>query len=396
MRKKDKYVPILMRKLRMRAPKDAAEMLVRETPERIRATLELLPNDFARRVVGHLPPAQRPFEFTAEPDRPTVPCAVAELMEPVPASVICGTTVANAIAALRRAEAPTDITYLYVTGEDRRLVGLVVMRDLVLATSGATVDEIMLSEPFVLGTDMAVTDACKAAVSRHYPVYPVVDAERRLVGQVRGWQLFEQQVIEISAQSGKMVGVVQEERVYTPLVASFTKRHPWLQLNLLTAFMAAYMVGSFADTIERMIALAAFLPVLAGQSSNTGCQALAITLRGLALGDVDRHSRLKLAAREAILGASNGVLVGLVAAAAMWIYASSLPATTAQALSLALVIALAMIGACVTSGVSGVLIPLFLRRFGADPATASAIFLTTIAEIVGMGLMLMLATMFVL
>lgn len=396
MKTKDKYVPILARKLRMRAPKDAADLLAQETPERIRATLELLPNGFARRVVGHMSPSQRPFEPDADLNHPTVPREVADLMEPVPASVIRGTTVANAIAALRRTEAPTDVTYIYVIEEDGSLVGLIVMRDLVLAARGATVDEIMLSEPFMLRTGMSVTDACKAAVSRHYPVYPVVDVERRLVGQVRGWELFEQQVIEISAQPGKMVGVVQEERVYTPLVTSFTKRHPWLQLNLLTAFMAAYMVGSFADTIERVIALAAFLPVLAGQSSNTGCQALAITLRGLALGDVDRHSRLKLTAREAILGASNGVLVGFIAAAAMWIYASSLPESAAQASSLALVIGLAMTGACVTSGVSGVLIPLFLRRFGADPATASAIFLTTIAEIVGMGLMLILATMFVL
>ena len=389
---RDKYVAMLVRKLRMRAPEDAAVLLAREGPERIRAALDSLPADFAKRVVGYIPPPQRPPELGAEPDRLDLAGTVTELMEPVPSSIICGSTVAGAIATLKRAEVPTDITYLYVTNEDDCLVGLVVMRDLVLANSDATVDQIMLSEPFVLGADMSVTDACKAAVSRHYPVYPVVDGARRLVGQVRGWQLFEQQVIEISAQSGRMVGIVREERVYTPWVASFVKRHPWLQLNLFTAFMAAYMVGSFAETIERMIALAAFLPVLAGQSSNTGCQALAITLRGLALGDVDRQSRLKLIAREAILGASNGLLVGLVAAAAMWLYASSIPETAVQAPALALVITIAMTGACVTSGISGVLIPLLLRRLGSDPATASAIFLTTVAEIVGMGLMLMLAT----
>ena len=321
---------------------------------------------------------------------------LAELMEPVPASVVSGTTVADAIVALRGTDAATYITYLYVTEADNTLAGLVVMRDLVLADSDATVDQIMLAGPFALTIDMPVTDCCKAAVSRHYPVYPVVDAERRLVGQVRGWRLFEQQVIEISAQSGKMVGVAEGERVYTPLVASFTKRHPWLQVNLLTAFLAAYVVGSYADTIEKVVALAAFLPVLAGQSGNTGCQALAITLRGLALGDVDQHSRLKLVTREAILGASNGLLVGFGAAIAMWFYASSIPETATQAPALALVIALAMTGACIMSGVAGVLIPLALRRFGADPATASAIFLTTVTDIVGMGLMLLLATAFVL
>lgn len=392
----DQDVPALVRTLRMRAPKDAAELLAREPAERIGAALALLPRDFARRVAEQLPPPKRPHGIVAGPDPSAVPGTVAELMEPVPVRVTCGTSVADAVAVLRRAETATDVTYLYVIGENDRLVGLVVMRDLVLAEPDATVDAIMLAEPFALDTAMPVTDACKAAVSRHYPVYPVVDADRRLVGQMRGWRLFEQHVIEISAQSGKMVGVVKEERVYTPLVASFTKRHPWLQLNLLTAFTAAYVVGSFADTIERVVALAAFLPVLAGQSGNTGCQALAITLRGLALGDVDRHSRLKLATREAVLGAGNGVCVGLVAAAAMWIYASSIPETAAQAWALALVIALAMTGACVASGVSGVLIPLGLRRLGVDPATASAIFLTTVTDVVGMGLMLMLATTFVL
>ena len=386
----------LVRTLRMRAPKDAAELLADEPPEHIRAALVALPDDFARLVADELPPALRPAGAVAGGDRSAVAGAVWQLMEPVPVSVPLGTSVSEAISVLRGADAALSTTYLYVTDAADELVGLVVMRDLVLAAANARVDDIMLAEPFVLESDMPVTEACKAAVNRHYPVYPVVDSHNHLVGQVRGWRLFEQQVIEISAQSGKMVGVVKEERVYTPIVTSFAKRHPWLQLNLITAFLAAYVVGSFADTIEQVVALAAFLPVLAGQSGNTGCQALAITLRGLALGDVDRHSRAKLAAREAVLGAGNGLVVGLVAAAAMWLYASALPDTADQAPALALVIALAMTGACVASGVSGVLIPLALRRLGADPATASAIFLTTITDIVGMGLMLLLATALVL
>ncbi|HSF96319.1 MAG TPA: magnesium transporter [Thermohalobaculum sp.] len=380
----------------MRAPKDAADLLAREAPDRIRATLESLPGDFARRVAEHLPDASKLDDLEFGQEQVTAPESVTELMEPLPASVVSGTTVADAIAVLRQADAAAYATYLYVTAPDGRLAGLVVMRDLVLAEPGQTVDQIMLSEPFALRTDTPVPEACKAAVSRHYPVYPVVDGDHRPVGQVRGWRLFEQQVIEISAQSGQMVGVAKEERVFTPLVASFLKRHPWLQINLLTAFVAAYVVGSFADTIEKVVALAAFLPVLAGQSGNTGCQALAITLRGLALGDVDRHSRLKLITREAVLGAGNGLIVGLVAALAMWFYAASIPETADQAFALALVIVLAMTGACIASGVSGVLIPIVLRRLGADPATASAIFLTTITDIAGMGLMLILATALVL
>ncbi|RUV64919.1 magnesium transporter [Mesorhizobium sp. M5C.F.Ca.IN.020.29.1.1] len=386
----------LVRTLRARAPDDAAELLARESPEFIRDALELLPDRHARKVAEYLPPQRRPIKTHTDGKDLAIPEAIVELMDPIPASVAVGTTVAAAVEAVRRAQVPTELTYLYITDEGDKLVGLVVLRDLMLSEADATVDQIMLASPFALHVDMPLSEACKAAVRRHYPVYPVVDAEDRLLGQVRGWRLFEQQIIEISAQPGQMVGVQKEERSFTPLFSAFLKRHPWLQLNLLTAFIAAFVVGSFTGTIEKIVALAAFLPVLAGQSGNTGCQALAITLRGLALGDVDKRSKLHLVLREGALGIANGLLVGLVAAAAMWFYASQQPESASQAPMLALVILLAMSGSCLMSGISGVLIPLGLRRVGADPAVASAIFLTTVTDIVGMGLMLGLATTLVL
>ncbi|RWO76355.1 MAG: magnesium transporter [Mesorhizobium sp.] len=386
----------LVRTLRARAPDDAAELLARESPELIRDALKLLPDRHAHRVAEYLPSQRRPIKSHTDGKDLAIPEAIVELMDPIPASVAVGTTVAAAVEAVRRAQVPSELTYLYITDEGDRLVGLVVLRDLMLSEADATVDQIMLASPFALHVDMPLSEACKAAVRRHYPVYPVVDAENRLLGQVRGWRLFEQQIIEISAQPGQMVGVQKEERSFTPLFSAFLKRHPWLQLNLLTAFIAAFVVGSFTGTIEKIVALAAFLPVLAGQSGNTGCQALAITLRGLALGDVDKRPKLHLVLREGALGIANGLLVGLVAAAAMWFYASRQPESASQAPMLALVILLAMSGSCLMSGISGVLIPLGLRRVGADPAVASAIFLTTVTDIVGMGLMLGLATMLVL
>jgi magnesium transporter len=389
-------VEMLVRTLRARAPDDAAELLARESPEFIRDVLKLLPDRHARKVAEHLPPGMRPIKPHTDGEDIAVPGSVVELMDPIPASVLVGTTVAAAVEAVRRAQVPTELTYLYVTDEGDKLVGLVVLRDLMLSEPAATVDQIMLPKPFALHVNMPLGEACKAAVRRHYPVYPVVDPENRLLGQVRGWRLFEQQIIEISAQPGQMVGVQTEERSFTPLFSAFLKRHPWLQLNLLTAFMAAFVVSSFTGTIEKIVALAAFLPVLAGQSGNTGCQALAMTLRGLALGDVDKRPKLHLILREGVLGVANGVLVGLVAAAAMWFYASRQPESASQAPMLALVILLAMSGSCLMSGISGVLIPLGLRRVGADPAVASAIFLTTVTDIVGMGLMLGLATTLVL
>ena len=123
--------------------------------------------------------------------------------------------------------------------------------------------------------------------------------------------VFAEQAIEISAQAGQMVGVEKEERLATPLGRSLRLRHPWLQINLLTAFVAAAVVGIFEDTLARLVILAVFLPVMAGQTGNTGCQALAVTLRGMTLGELKPGLVGRLVAKEGMLGLCNGVLVGL-------------------------------------------------------------------------------------
>jgi magnesium transporter len=191
-----------------------------------------------------------------------------------------------------------------------------------------------------------------------------------------------------------MVGVEREERLQTPWYRSLRFRHPWLQLNLLTAFVAASVVGVFEATLDQLVVLAVFLPVLAGQSGNTGCQALAVALRGITLGEIEAGGARAVVAKEALLGALNGVLVGLTAGLGMYLYARW-QGNEAPHL-LALVVLLAMIGACTVSGVAGALVPLGLRRVGADPATASSIFLTTATDVVSMGMFLGLATWIVL
>lgn len=384
----------LVRAVRTRVPLDAAQLLAREDADTVNAVLADLPPRMAREINQHLPAHLQPVDPMSVTTELLIPGSVADLMEPVNGLLDESTTAAEAIAYLRAHQNPQQITYLYVTRQ-QRLVGMVVIRDLLLAQPQDTLATIMLPDPFALSPEMSAGDAIKAAVVRHYPVYPVVDDEGRIVGVVRGWRLFERQAVEITAQSGQMVGVDKEERVQTGLWAAFRMRHPWLQINLLTAFLAAFVVGSFEDTISKIVALAAFLPVLAGQSGNNGCQTLAITLRGLTLGDLDGFPLRKLLFKEMSLGALNGVLTGVVAAIAMWWTASGGP-EGGQAPMLALVILLAMTGACTLSGLFGVMVPLVLRRFGADPATASSIFLTTGTDIAGMGLMLGLATALVL
>jgi magnesium transporter len=302
-------------------------------------------------------------------------------------------TVREAVDMLRVMVKEAFITYGYVTDAQGILLGVLVMRDVLLADPAQRVADIMIRDPFFLTPRASVSEAVRAVWSKHYPVYPVCDENGTLIGLVRGYVLFEEQNTRISGQAGRMVGV-GEDRLATPWWRSFKFRHPWLQLNLLTALLAAAVVGAFEGTIERVVVLAVFLPVLAGQSGNTGCQALAVALRGMTLGDLKRGKERQLLTKEAWLGLLNGALVGLVAALAMFVYAGL--QHHPRAAILALVVLLAMIGSCIISGIFGAIVPITLKRLGADPATASSIFVTTATDVVSMGLFLGLATWLVL
>nr|WP_241263020.1 magnesium transporter [Parahaliea mediterranea] len=391
---------------------EAANLLAGRPTAQIQAVLDRLPAGRASEIAALMelvapapPPVPAPIEDSTPEQHSEAVEQSSEAAEQVEGTVEAlltepfgvmapDTTVAGALDRLVHTEPVTGITYIYVVDGGERLQGVVAMRDLLLGRPGQTLAEIMTPEPYALRPDTPLTEAIQAALVHRHRLYPVTDDDQRLVGLVYGWQLFETMATELSAQSGTMVGVDREERLATPVMTAFRMRHPWLQVNLLTAFTAAFVVGLFEDTIARIVALAVFLPVLAGQSGNTGCQALAITLRGFTLGELAEFPVARLLRKEILLGAMNGFFVGLVAAAAMWLYASM--TDTGQPLLLALTILIAMVGACIGSGVFGVMVPLTLRRFGADPAMASSIFLTTFTDILGMGLMLALATALVM
>jgi magnesium transporter len=314
-------------------------------------------------------------------------------MEPAYAMFHPSMTVAQTVERLRALIKVAFITYGYVIDESGKLRGLITMRDLLFAPDDARLESLMLRNVFTLNPETPLNEAMKSVLDRHYPVYPVCDGSGTLIGLVRGQAMFEEQAFEITAQVGTMVGVEKEERLVTPISQSFRFRHPWLQLNLLTAFIAGAVVAIFQGTVDRLVILALFLPVLAGQSGNTGCQALAVTLRGITLGELKHGKERELVTKEASLGLYNGALTGLVAGVGMLIVA--ILQDNPHALELALVVWAALVGACVTSGVCGAMIPITLKRFGLDPATASSIFLTTATDVVSMGMLLGLAALFI-
>lgn len=388
--------------LKARNAAGAAEKLANLQGAEIVAELTRLNPGFAQEVLAALPNDARERATSAAPEdisrqwqRNSLydPGTVGRMMEPVVAAFPPDCKVGATIDELRELVTRALITYVYVVDGEARLLGIVTMRDLLFSEHDRTLEQVMLRGAFALHAAMPLQDAMKLVLDRHYPVYPVIDAESHLLGLVRGQAMFEAQAIEITLQAGSMVGVEKEERLATPWLHSLKLRHPWLQLNLLTAFLAAAVVGLFQDTIDRLVILALFLPVLAGQSGNTGCQALAVTLRGMTLGELKPGTERPLVMKETWVGCLNGIGVGIAAAVGMYITATG--QAQEQPVMLAFVVFLAMIASCMASGISGAIIPLTLKRFGLDPATASSIFLTTATDVVSMGMLLGLATILV-
>jgi len=276
-------------------------------------------------------------------------------MEPLPPTFASSSTVEMVVEKIRSIAQKRNIIYAFAVSEDNKLEGVIVMRDLLLADPSDLMTDVMVSEPFYFTAGTSVEDAMSAVLMRHYPMYPVCDESRTLLGFVHGYALFEKHTIQLTALPGSMMGVEKVEKVNTPWATCLRYRHPWLQLNLLTALMAGAVVGIFEDTIARLVVLAAFIPVLAGQSGNTGCQALAVTLRSMTLNELKPGMGKYLIGKEAMLGLSNGLLVGLTAGATMFFYANLMNASSPM--TLAVVVTLSMIGSCIASGIIGVMVP---------------------------------------
>lgn len=395
----DPYLASLSEVIERHDPQEASALLAKESDATIAQLLETENPAFVDDILEQFPEARRTRILEAadsdwasqwRKNQYYPEDSVGRLMDAPLAVLRPDYSVDQTLAILRPIVKEALVTYGWVLDEAGKLVGVLVFRELLFAEPGATVSDLMVRNPFHLLAKTPVMDAMREAIKWHLPAYPVCDDNGVFLGTVRGQNLFEQHAFELSAQAGAMVGVEKEERLATHWLKSLKFRHPWLQLNVFTAFIAAAVVGTFQSTLDQIVILAVFLPVLAGQSGNTGCQALAVALRGMTLGEIEPGKAGSVIAKEALLGFFNGAFVGLTAALGMFILGSMQdnPATA----TLALVTWLAMVGACTVSGVAGAVVPLTLKRLGADPATASSIFLTTASDVVSMGLFLGLAT----
>jgi magnesium transporter len=277
-------------------------------------------------------------------------------------------------------------SYTYVVDGEDRLVGVINIRDLMLAPPHAPLGSIMRPDVFTVDSFADLEVVAHELSERKYFAVPVVDAERRLLGVVKSDRLLSQAQQEATEDIQKMFGAGGDERVFSSVRFSLRKRLPWLHVNLATAFLAAAVVGLFEDVIATVTVLAVYLPVVAGQGGNAGAQSLAVVMRGIVMREIPARKTWTLLRKETLVGLCNGIIVGAVTAAAAWLWNGN-P-------YLGVVIGLAMIATLLVAGFSGAAIPLAMRAVGLDPAQSSSIVLTTVTDVVGFSAFLGFASLF--
>jgi len=294
-------------------------------------------------------------------------------------------TVANALDILRRTRTGQAVHQLRLVDDDLRLKSLVDIKALALADSAQSLDSIAQGITAVVKPMDSREEIVEKLESFRLEELPVIDDDGHLLGIIRHSALMDALKETASIDIQTMVGVSRDERATSTSWFAFRKRMPWLQINLLTAFMAAAVVGLFEGTIAKFTALAVLLPVVAGQSGNAGAQALAVTMRGLALREVRVRDWLKIANKEAIAGFWNGISIAITCGIGVYLWSGQF--------GLVLVITSSMIIAMVCAGLAGALVPMGLTKLGQDPAVASSIVLTTVTDIAGFFSFLGIATL---
>ena len=276
---------------------------------------------------------------------------------------------------------------LYTVDEENQLHGIIDMEDIALTRHEHTLSTIERLNPSCVDEQASREELVKIFENQKVTDLPVVDVNRRLIGVLRYHVLVEAALEESSVDMQTMVGVSKDERALSPAGFATRKRLPWLQINLVTAFMAAAVVGIFEDTIAKYTALAILLPVVAGQSGNTGAQSLAVTMRGLALKEIYPRMWTRILFKEFNVGVMNGIAVALTTGLGVYVWSKSM--------GLTMVIMISMVLSMSIASVSGALIPIMLTVTGQDPAQSSSIVLTTVTDIAGFFSFLGIASLFI-
>jgi magnesium transporter len=295
-----------------------------------------------------------------------------------------GMNITETLKILRKQKLKTARS-VFLVDDEGRLSAKVYLQDIAISKPNTTLAE--LAQPVTAAVpSTAGKDEISELFERHELLdLPVLDIDQRLLGIINHSSLVQVSQEDMSSDVLAMVGASREERALSSPVFAVKKRMPWLQINLITAFMAASVVGLFENTIASFTALAVLLPVVAGQSGNAGAQALAVTMRGLALREITVRHWFKVMFKEVRVGLMNGIAIAITCGLGVFLWS--------QSLGLVLIICSAMILAMIAAGFAGAVVPIMLVKFGQDPAQASSIILTTVTDIVGFFAFLGIATL---
>jgi magnesium transporter len=285
-------------------------------------------------------------------------------------------TVENAIGLLRRLnEELEQMFYVYVIDRRQHLVGVLSMRDLILAKPEKPLREIMIQSVRSVPATMPQEEVAKFMRKYGYLAVPVVDEQGKLIGLITLDDVIDVIEQETTGDVQRMFGAGAEERLSSPWHFSFKKRVWWLQVNLATAFMAAAIVSLFTDTIAAVPVLAAYQTIVSGMGGNAGAQAMAVSIRGIAVGESARVSIMKVLKREFMVGLMSGIVIGLTTGLIATIFNYS-----HHGVLLGLIIFTALLVNHVNACVTGVCVPFVMKRLGFDPAQSATIFATTFTD----------------
>ena len=286
----------------------------------------------------------------------------------------------------RHEEIPEMTDNLIVVNRSDQFIGLLPLRTLLVSDPAASVREMMVTDVEPLTVSMPDTEVARLFERNDWVSAPVVDQNGRLLGRITIDDVVD--VIREDADHSfmSMAGLDEEEDTFAPLSKAAPRRAIWLGINLLTAFIAASMINMFQGTIEKVVALAVLMPIVASMGGVAGTQTLTVLVRGIAMGQVGRNNERWLLYREVIIGLLNGLLWAAVVAVAASLWFNDW--------NLGLIIAAAMVINLVTAAFTGAALPLIMTRLSIDPALAGGVVLTTVTDVVGFVSFLGLATLF--
>ncbi len=296
-------------------------------------------------------------------------------------------TAAGALDILReQGPAVKEIHTVFVVDREERLAGKLSVVRLALANPGTIVRQIMEADIISVSGETDQEECARMMERYNLGQLPVVDEAGKLIGVIVSEDVIDVVEEEATEDMYKLAGIAGE-RVSGPLRFSLRNRLPWLTVNLITTFLAALVISIFESTIARVVALAVFLPIVAGQGGIGGTQTLTLVVRSMALGELSRRGGWRLLFREIRLGLINGVLLGVLVGLVAYLWRGNY--------MLGMVLGLAMLGNMVIAGLAGAGTPLLLKRLRIDPAVASAVVVTTCTDVIGFFLFLGLATMLI-